>query len=83
MPTAISHSGVRVTHPHAVLKTAAGREDIAGDRVVNGDHRAGMTVTQCMQDIAISLLKCMQPVNKDQIICGGRINGTKERIAWP
>jgi hypothetical protein len=40
-----------------------------------------MTVTQCMQDIAICLLKCMQPVNKDQIICGGRINGIKERIA--
>jgi len=37
-------------------------------------------MTQCMQDIAISLLKCVQAVNKDQIICGGRINGIKERI---
>jgi len=79
MPTAISYSGERVTHPDAVIKTAAGRENIAGDRVVNSDHCAGMTVAQCMQDIAISLLKCVQAVNKDQIISGGRTICTQNR----
>lgn len=41
-----------------------------------------MAMAQCMQNVAICLLKRMQAIHEDQVISRGRINGSKERVAW-
>ena len=46
------------------MDIAACRKDITGNRVINDDHRARVTMAKRMDYVTISLLKSMKTIHK-------------------